>query len=109
MVRGLGKLPSPLELADAGLDSVAEVIALPARLLSNVAHAVEQGAQGIQQGIAKPKDAGGIPATPDTIIQGGLDVVTSVAGAAIQAVTGAVKSIQDTGEGVRRQVDALRR
>ncbi len=105
----LGKVPSPLELVDAGLDSVAEVVGMPARLVSNVAHAISAGAEGIGRGIARPKDAGNVPAPPDTIIQGGLDVVTGAASGFIQGVTGAVKAVQETGEGVRRQLDALRR
>jgi len=107
--RLLGKVPTPLELVDAGLDSIAEVAQLPARLIQNVAHAAEQGAQGIQQGISKPKDYAQVPAPPDTIIQGGLDAVTGVANGVISGVTGVFKAVQDTGEGVRRQLDSLRK
>ena len=107
--RFLGKIPSPLELVDAVLDSVAEVAQLPAKLAGNVAHAVEQGSQGIQAGIAKPKDVAAVPAPPDTIIQGALDAATGAANGIVTGISGAFKAVQETGEGVRRQLDSLRK
>ena len=101
------KIPTPLELVDAGLDSVAEVAALPARLLDNLAGTVQQTAKGIEAGINRPKNAGGVPASPDQIIGGALDIANAVAGGVVQGINGVLKSVQQTGEGVKGQIDTL--
>ena len=109
MAGPLGKLPSPLELADTVLDSVAEVVQLPARVAANVTGAIQHGAEGIKQGIEKPKAQAQIPATPDVVIQGGLDAAAGAAQGIVEAAGGVFKAVQDTGEGVRRQLEGLRR
>ncbi len=101
------KIPTPLEIADAALDSVAEVAQFPARLVGNVAAASQQGARSVEAAIAKPKDVAAVPAPPDVIVSGAADAVSGVANAAISGVTGVFKSVTDTGEGVKRQIDAL--
>ncbi|KKK78587.1 hypothetical protein LCGC14_2842060, partial [marine sediment metagenome] len=40
------RIPTPLELADAALDSAAEVVLVVPRVVSSLAHTVEQTAQG---------------------------------------------------------------
>lgn len=109
MAGPFGKIPSPLELADAVLDSVAEVVQLPARVAGNVTGAIQHGAEGIKQGIDKPKAQAQVPATPDVIIQGGLDAAAGAAQGVVEGVSGVFKAVQETGEGVRRQLESLRR
>lgn len=107
MMQRFPKIPTPLEIADAGLDTVAEVAALPARLLNNLAGTVQQTAQGIEAGINRPKNAGGVPASPDQIIGGALDVANAVLGGAVSGINGVLKAVQDTGQGVKGQIDTL--
>ncbi len=101
------RVPSPLEGVDAGLDVVAEVVGLPARVAASIGHTLEQTAQGVGRAIAKPKDAGAVPAPPDVIVGGALEAVTSIAGGVVDSITGVVSALQQTGEGVKRQIDAL--
>lgn len=107
MTQRFPKIPTPLEVADAGLDTVAEVVALPARLLNNLGATVQQTAQGIETAINRPKNAGAVPASPDVIIGGALDAANALAGGVIQGINGVLKSVQQTGEGVKGQIDSL--
>ncbi len=101
------KVPTPLEGVDAGLDVVAEVVTLPARVAASLGHTIEQTAQGVGRAIAKPKDAGPVPAPPDVIVGGALEAATSIAGGVVDGITGVVGAFQQTGEGVKAQIDAL--
>lgn len=102
-----GRIPSPLEVLDAGLDSVAEVVKLPARLGANIGIAAQSTAQKIGSGVDKPKDYAEIPAPPDVVAGGALDVVTGVAGGVVETVGGVLGAIQATGEGIKSQLDQL--
>lgn len=104
-----GKIPTPLEVVDAGLDSVAEVVKLPARLMANVGQSGITTAQGISSAIDMPKNQSEIPASPDVVIQGALNTLTSVAGGVVDGISQGVKSVQETGEGVKGQLDQLLR
>lgn len=102
-----GQIPTPLELVDAGLDSVAEVVKLPARLMANLGQSGVTTAQGISAAIDGPKNQSEIPASPDVVIQGALNTVTSVAGGVVDGIQKGVQSVQETGEGVKSQLDQL--
>jgi hypothetical protein len=109
MLPRLGKIPTPLEVVDAGLDSVAEVAKLPARLMANLGQSGAQAAQGIQSAIDQPKNVAEIPASPDVVIKGGLSTLTSVGSGVVDAIQKGVQSVQETGEGVKAQFDQLLR
>ncbi len=104
-----GKIPTPLEVVDAGLDSVAEVVQLPARLMANLGQSGVTTAQGIKSAIDGPKNQAEIPASPDVVIQGALNSVTSVAAGVVDGISKTVQSVQETGEGVKAQLDQLLR
>lgn len=107
MTRLFGRIPSPLEVVDAGLDSVAEVAQFPARALSHVASSTQHAAEGVKAGIDQPKNYSEIPAPPDVIVNGGLEAASKLAGGVIEGVSGVFDSIQETGMGVKGQIDAL--
>lgn len=106
---GFSKIPTPLEVADAGLDSVAEVFKLPARLMANLGQSAATTAQGINTAIDMPKNQAEIPASPDVVISGAVNTVTSLAGGFVDGISKSVQSVQETGEGVKSQLDALLR
>ena len=105
--RLFGRIPSPLEILDAGLDSVAEVIQLPARLGANLGTAAQHTAQTLQGAVDKPKNYAEIPAPPDVVAGGGLDAVAGVAGGIVEGVSGVFQAIQETGNGIKGQLDQL--
>lgn len=105
--RFLGKIPSPLEVVDAGLDTVAEVAQLPARAGSNLFNSAQKATDRIRAGIDKPKEYSQVPAPPDVVIEGGLDVVAGAASGVVEGVGGIFDAVQKTGEGIRRQIDGL--
>ena len=102
-----GKIPTPLEVADAGLDSVAELFKFPSRLMANLGQSGITTAQGISSAIDMPKNQAEIPASPDIVIQGAISTVTSVASGVVDGITKGVLSVQETGEGVKGQLDQL--
>ena len=104
-----GKIPTPLEVVDAGLDSVAEVIKFGPRLMANLGQSAATTAQGISSAIDMPKNQAEIPASPDVVIQGALNTLTSVAGGVVDGISKGVQSVQETGEGVKGQLDQLLR
>ena len=89
-------------MVDAGLDSVAEVTQLPARLGSNLATATQQTAQRIQAAIDKPKNYSEVPEPPGTVLEGGLDAAASLAEGAVEGISGIFNAGQQTGEGVKK-------
>jgi hypothetical protein len=105
--RFLGKVPTPLEVVDAGLDTVAEVIQLPARAGSNLFNTGQKTADRIKAAIDKPKEYAQVPAPPDVVIEGGLDLVAGAASGVVEGIGGIFDAVQKTGEGVRRQIDGL--
>lgn len=105
--RFLGRIPTPLEVVDAGLDSVAEVVQLPARVGSKVFMSGQQTAERVNQAIGRPKEYAEVPAPPDVILQGGLDAVTGLASGVADGIGGVFDALQQTGEGIKRQLDAL--
>ena len=107
MTRLFGRIPSPLEVVDAGLDSVAEVVQFPARVGSHLAMTGQHAAEGVKSAIDKPKNLGEIPATPEVIVDGGLEAASKLAGGVVEGVTGVFESIQETGLGIKGQIDAL--
>ena len=94
-------------MVDAGLDSVAEVIQLPARLGSSLANTAQQTAQRVQAAIDKPKNYSEVPAPPGTVMEGGLDAAAGLAGGVVEGISGVFSAVQQTGEGVKRQLDQL--
>lgn len=100
------KIPTPLAVADAGLDSVAVVIQLPGRVISSLAGGVKAAADGFNAGVARPT-SGAAPATPDVVISGAIQAGTGVVNGLIGAVTGAIADLVATGEGVRREVEQV--
>jgi hypothetical protein len=105
--RLLGKVPSPLEIAGAGLDTVAEVIQLPGRAVGNVLSAGQGAVSRVVGAVDRPKSYSDIPAPPDVVVEGALDAVTGVASGVIEGVSGVFSAIQDTGDGVRRNLDRI--
>ncbi len=105
--RILGKIPTPLEVVDAGLDTVAEVVQLPARAGSNLFMSGQKATDRIKSAIDKPKEYSQAPAPPDVVLQGGLDVVAGAASGVVEGIGGIFDALQKTGEGVRRQIDGL--
>ena len=105
--RFLGKLPTPLEIVDAGLDTVAEVVQLPARAGSNLFNSGQKATDRIKAAIDKPKEYAQAPAPPDVVLEGGLDVVAGAASGVVEGVGGLFDAVQKTGEGIRRQIDSL--
>ena len=105
--RFLGKVPTPLEVVDAGLDTVAEVVQLPARVGSKVFTSGQQTADRINQAIGRPKDYAEAPAPPDVILQGGLDAATGLASGVVEGIGGVFDALRQTGEGVKHQLDSL--
>lgn len=105
--RLFGKIPSPLEVLDAGLDAVAEVVQFPARLGSELAASVQHTAAGVKGAVDQPKNYAEIPAPPDVVVNGALEAVSSVAGGVIEGVTGVLDAFQQTGLGVKGQIDTL--
>lgn len=100
------KVPTPLALADAGLDSVAVVIMLPGRVISSLAGGVQQAADGFNAGVARPT-SGAAPATPDVVFSGLIQAGTGVINGLVGAITGAINDFVATGEGVRREVEQI--
>jgi hypothetical protein len=105
--RFFGKVPTPLEVADAGLDTVAEVLQLPARAGSNLFTTGQRTAERIKTAIDRPKEFSQVPAPPDVVLEGGLDVISGAASGVVEGVSGIFDAVQKTGEGVRRQIDGL--
>jgi hypothetical protein len=105
--RFLGKVPTPLEVVDAGLDTVAEVIQLPARAGSNLFNTGQRTADRIKAAIDRPKDYAQVPAPPDVLLEGGLDALSGAASGVVEGIGGIFDAVQKTGEGVRRQIDGL--
>lgn len=105
--RLFGRIPSPLEAVDAALDSAAEVIKFPGRLVENVAHGVEGGSRSVQSAIDGPKNYAEIPAPPDVIIQGALNAAQGLANGLVEGVGGIFDAVKETGEGVKSQIDTL--
>lgn len=103
----LPKLPTPFEVADAGLDSIAEVIKLPGRIISSIARGVGDAADGFNAGVGKPQSYAEVPAPPDVVLSGAVDSATGVVNGLIRSVTGAINSIVQTGEGVRSEIDQI--
>ncbi|MDO8750927.1 MAG: hypothetical protein Q7K03_07270 [Dehalococcoidia bacterium] len=97
--RILGKIPSPLEVVDAGLDTVAEVVQLPARAGSNLFMSGQKATDRIKSAIDKPKEYSQAPAPPD--------VVAGAASGVVEGIGGIFDALQKTGEGVRKQIDGL--
>ncbi len=104
-----GKIPTPLEVVDAGLDSVAEVFKFPTRLMANLGQSQITTAQGINTAIDMPKNQAEIPASPDVVIQGGINTLTSLASGVADGISKGVSAVQETGEGVKSQLDQLLR
>lgn len=100
------KVPTPLAVADAGLDSVAEIIQLPGRVIGSLAGGVKAAADGFNAGIARPT-SGAAPATPDVVISGVVQAATGLVNGVVGAVTGAIQAVVQTGEGVRREVEGI--
>ena len=105
--RILGKIPTPLEVVDAGLDTVAEVVQLPARVGSNLFNTGQKTADRIKTAVDKPKEYAQVPAPPDVVLEGGLDLVAGAASGVVEGIGGIFDALQKTGEGVRRQIDGL--
>ena len=107
--RLFGRIPSPLEVVDVVVDSVAEVVELPARALSNVAGAGEHAFAGVKKAIDLPKDTPEIPPPPGTVVQGGVNVLASAGSGIFEGVGGVFKAVQDTAEGIKGDIDRLMR
>lgn len=107
MTQRFPAVPSPLEVADAALDSVAELIQVVPRAGAAVGQAGVEMAQGIKAAIDKPKNQSEVPATPDVVISGALDTVNAVVGGVAKGVSGVFGAIQETGEGIKGQLDQL--
>jgi hypothetical protein len=105
--RLLGKVPSPLEIAGTGADTVAEVVQLPGRAVSNILGAGQGIVDGIVRAVERPKSYADIPAPPDVVVEGALDAVTGVGSGIIEGVSGVFQAVQDTGDGVRRNLDRI--
>ena len=101
------RIPTPLELADAALDSAAEVVLVVPRVVSSLAHTVEQTAQGLGQAISKPKDMAAVPAPPDAVIGVGFDAAGALVNGVMTGITGVVDAVKKTGDGVKAQIDPL--
>ena len=107
MTPRFGKIPTPLEVVDAGLDSAAEIVQLPARLESSLATATQHTAEKVKAAIDKPKNYSEVPAPPGTVMEGGLDAAASLAGGVVEGISGIFNAVQQTGEGVKKQLDQL--
>ena len=107
MTPRFGKIPTPFEVLDAGLDSVAEVLQLPARLGGNLAMAGQRAADRVRGAIDKPKNSSEAPAPPGVVAEGGLDAAAALAGGVVESVGSVFESLQQTGEGVKSQLDHL--
>jgi hypothetical protein len=105
--RFLSRVPSPLEIAGGGLDTVAEVVQLPGRAVGNVLGAGERAVGQVVGAIERPKGYGDMPAPPDVVVEGALDAVTGVASSVIEGVGGVFNAVQDTGDGIRRNIDRV--
>ena len=105
--RFFGKVPTPLEVADAGLDTVAEVLQLPARAGANLFTTGQRTADRIRTAIDRPKQHAEVPAPPDVVLQGGLDALSGAASGVVEGIGGIFDAVQKTGEGVRREIDGL--
>lgn len=101
------KLPTPLEVGDGVLDTVAEVLQLPGRVVGAVGGAIQGSASAVNAGIRKPQDYAEVPAPPDVILSGVIDAATGVVSQVVGGVTGAIDAFRQTGEGVQRQVNEL--
>lgn len=104
---GLGRIPSPLQGADALLDIFAELAQFPARAGSNAAGAIQGALQGVKTGIDLPKNAAGIPADPGTVVNGGLTGAAAIGQGVAGVFNGVVQAATETGNGVKSQIDAL--
>lgn len=102
-----GNIPSPMEVVDAALDSVGEVLLLGPRMAANLGQSVAATARKIEGDIRQPIDEGGIPASPGTVISGGIGVVVDVVSGGVNVVGEGLESIRQTADGVKGQLDAL--
>ena len=107
MPRFFDKVPTPLEVADTGLDTVAEVVQLPARMGSNLFGAGKRTMDGVAAAIEQPKAAGEVPAPPDVVLRGGLGAVTAVASGVVEGIGGVFDAFRQTADGARRHIDGL--
>lgn len=105
--RLFGRIPSPLEVVDAGLDSIAEIVQFPARVGSELAASAQHTAAGVKGAVDQPKNYAEIPAPPDVVVNGALEAASSLAGGIIEGVTGIFGAVQETGLGVKGQIDSL--
>jgi hypothetical protein len=105
--RILGKVPSPLEIVGGGLDTVAEVVQFPGRAARNVLGAGQGALDRVVGAVDRPKGYGDIPAPPDVVAEGALDAVTGVASSIVEGVGGLFTAVQDTGDGIKRNIDRV--
>ena len=105
--RLLGRVPTPLEVADTGLDTVAEVVQLPARVGSNLFGAGQRTLDRISAAIEQPKATADVPAPPDVVLRGGLAAVSGAASGVVEGIGGVFDAFQKTADGVRRHIDGL--
>ncbi len=101
------RIPTPLELADAALDTVAEGVLVVPRVVASLGHAVEQTAQGVGAAISKPKDMAAVPAPPDAVIGVGFDAAGALVGGVMTGITGVVDAFKKTGDGMKAQIDPI--
>ena len=70
MTPRFGKIPTPRQVLNAGLDSAAEVLQLPARLGSNLSMAGQRAADRVRVAIDKPKNYSDAPAPRSVVVEG---------------------------------------
>ena len=101
------KIPTPLETADLGADVVSQIVAIPARVGSNVLGAAARALGNIDRDIAKPREHAEIPPPPGVIVEAGVSGLGHIATGILDVFKGALDGVIQTGNGIRREVDTF--
>ncbi|KKN35600.1 hypothetical protein LCGC14_0782100 [marine sediment metagenome] len=104
-----GKIPSPLEVIDAGASIASRVLATPAQIASNVGTALTGATQQLEQDIAKPRQTPGTPKSPTAVLGPAVSGIGHMAGGLVGAVKGGFDGVIETFEGIKSDVGALTR
>lgn len=103
-MRGLGKIPTPLETVDAVADIANQVARTPARVAGNVLMAAGQAFKNVGADIARPAEYSEIPPPPDVLFEPVISGVSHIIGGVINSAKGAADGVVETFDGVRREV-----
>ena len=107
MPNGLGKIPTPLELADTGADIVNQAVSTVPRVLGNSLSAMGQTFKNLESDLARPREYAEIPPPPGVLVEPAIAGVSHIVGGLMDTVKGAFDGVLATADGIRREVDSL--